>query len=105
MRREYEMTQEQEAALLDSMRPTPAIALQCGMSPGVQLSANEAWCRLGKIMGFDGMTVEPARFKSQRFFTAEPTTCKGKNCGVIQGEKHSPECIAEHEACCPQTQG
>lgn len=25
--------------------------------------------------------------------------CKGTNCGCTDGRSHSPECIAEHEAC------
>lgn len=71
-RKEYELTTEQYDKLIESCRPTPLIALQCGMPSSPQENANLAWCALGKELGFDGMSVEPSN-KGQRFFTAIPT--------------------------------
>lgn len=71
--REYEMTDEQLAAILDAGKPVPLIMLQCGMPPSPQENANRAWVQLGEEMGFDYMTVRPATGKSDRFFTARPT--------------------------------
>lgn len=59
-RKVFQMTQDDYAKLIEACRPTPLIALQCGMPPSPQESANRAWCELGDRMGFDGMTVEPA---------------------------------------------
>lgn len=82
MRHEFEMTAEQEAKLLEAMRPVPMIMLQCGTPPSQQENANRAWKELGIELGFDGMTVEPSR-KGQRFFTAEAL----EGCGVC-GDHH-----------------
>ena len=68
---EYEMSQADLDELLESMRPAPAIMLQCGQPSSVQERANAAWMRLGEKMGFDGMTVLPSP-KGDRFFFAEP---------------------------------
>jgi len=70
MRKEFEMTQEDLAKLMESFKPVPAIALQCGTPLSVQENANHAWIELGDRMGFDGMTVEPSR-RGNLFFTAE----------------------------------
>ena len=69
--KEYEMTQEQLDNLIDAIKSPPLIMLQCGMPPSRQELANNAWCALGKEMGFDGMTVQPTS-KGMRFFTATP---------------------------------
>lgn len=82
MRQEFEMSAEQEKALLESMRPVPMIMLQCGEPRSQQENANEAWKRLGIELGFDGMTVLPSD-KGQRFFTAEAL----EGCGVC-GDHH-----------------
>lgn len=71
MRKQYEMTTDQLKDLLESCKPVPAIMLQCGPSPSVQENANAAWRRLGEVMGFDHMTVQPSG-QGDRFFTAEP---------------------------------
>lgn len=73
MRKEYEMTEEQLAALMDACKPTPAMFLSGGqpMCGTPQENANRAWQSLGADMGFDHMTVEPVSGKGQRFFTAE----------------------------------
>jgi hypothetical protein len=72
MMTDFEMTQEQLDALLDSMKPVVMIALQCGQPRSQQQNANDAWQRLGKEMGFDHMTVEPTG-RGNRFFKARPT--------------------------------
>ena len=71
MRREYEMTEEQEKRLLEACRPVPLIMLQCGMPRSPQENANAAWERLGLELGFFHMSVKPIVGKSGRFFTAE----------------------------------
>lgn len=76
MRTDYEMTADDLANLLDSMRPVPMILLQCGAPRSVQESANAAWARLGERMGFDPMTVAP-NGKGDRFFSAVALPCKG----------------------------
>ncbi len=76
MRKKYEMSAEQCAALIAAMQPVPLIMLQCGMPKSQQENANDAWRKLGDAMGFDGMTVEPCHGEGSRVFTAEeaPTT-------------------------------
>lgn len=71
---EYEMTEAQLAKLLESMRPSPAIMLQCGPSLSVQERANAAWEALGMEMGFQHMTARPIQGESERRFYAEPAT-------------------------------
>jgi hypothetical protein len=46
-------------AAINVARNTPLIALHLGMPRSPQEAANDAWCALGKRLGFDGMTVEP----------------------------------------------
>lgn len=65
----FEMTADDLAALLESMKPVPAIMLQCGPAPSVQERANDAWAKLGRKMGFDHMTVQPTG-RGDRFFSA-----------------------------------
>lgn len=72
-RKEYKLTPEQFAKLIEACRPTPLIMLQCGMPSSPQKNANNAWCALGKELGFDGMTVEGSP-KGDRFFTAESSS-------------------------------
>lgn len=69
---EFEMTQEDHAALIEACRAPVAIALNCGMPRSQQENANAAWEALGKKMGFDHMTVRPSRHGQERFFWAEP---------------------------------
>jgi hypothetical protein len=69
-RRDFEMTQEDLAEILEACKPVPAIALQCGPIFSRQENANRAWQRLGEKMGFDHMTVRP-NGKGDRFFSAE----------------------------------
>lgn len=71
-RTEYEMTEEDLQGLLQPRMPEMLIG---GHSTGAmqQDTANNAWKRLGDKMGFDWETVQPARGKGQRFFTAIPS--------------------------------
>lgn len=73
MNKEFEMTEEQLAKLLDACKPTPAMFLSGGipMTNTPQENANIAWKALGQEMGFDHMTVKPIAGKGQRFFTAK----------------------------------
>ena len=69
----YEMTKEDLDKLLEAYKPQPAIMLHIGgggMSS--QERANAAWEELGQRMGFDHMTVLPAR-GGDRFFSAVPS--------------------------------
>lgn len=86
MKIDYEMSEADLQALLDSMRPVPMIALQCGTPPSVQENANAAWARLGAKMGFDPLTVAP-NGKGDRFFSAQSIPCKGIEieAGVFSG--------------------
>lgn len=72
---EFEMTDDDMAALLDASKPTPAMWLSGGvpMYGTPQENANRAWGRLAKKMGFKQMTVRPVSGKGQKFFTAEPS--------------------------------
>ena len=73
MRVEYEMTEEDLQVILEAGKPGPCIMLQCGMPPSPQETANIAWKRLGKKMGFDHWSVRSVVGKGARFFTAERT--------------------------------
>ena len=76
MRKEFEMTEEQLAALLDACKPVPYFAVggSYGEPSSPQENANRAWEQLGSELGFKHMTVEPVPGKGQRFFTAEVAT-------------------------------
>ncbi len=79
MRKEFELSDDQLAKLMDACKPTPVMFLSGGMpmhnSP--QENANAAWSRLGEEMGFDSMTVRPVAGKGTKFFTATLSPCKG----------------------------
>lgn len=68
----FEMTADDLAELLDSMKPVPMIALNCGTPRSPQENANAAWARLGQKMGFDSATVQP-NGRGDRFFSAVQT--------------------------------
>lgn len=73
MRKEFELTQEQLDELMAASQPVPYMVFG-GVPPmSPQETANRAWEKLGKELGFDYMTVMPATGKSNRFFTAEVT--------------------------------
>lgn len=71
-RTEYEMTEEDLQGLLQPQIPEMLIG-GVSTSSFQQSNANSAWEKLGKKMGFDYMTVQPAQGKGQRFFTAVPS--------------------------------
>lgn len=72
-RTEYEMTEEQLASLLEACKPVPVIMIGGFAPSSPQENANHAWAALGKILGFDHMTVRPLPGKGHRFFTAVPS--------------------------------
>ncbi len=71
MKREFEMTEDDFAKLMDACKPVPYMVIG-GIEPrSPQENANAAWAELGSRMQFDSMTVEPCA-KGPRFFYAEP---------------------------------
>ncbi len=70
MRREYEMSEEQFAALLDASAPVVCIKIGNSWPRTPQENANAAWAQLGKQMGFLSLTVKPIPGYKRRF-TAE----------------------------------
>jgi len=72
---EFEMTEEDLAALLAACKPTPVMFLSGGtpMCASPQENANRAWARLGEKLGFETMSVVPDPANRQRFFLARPT--------------------------------
>ena len=70
MRKEFEMTEAQLEMLYDACKPVPYMIFGGREPSSPQENANTAWCRLGREMGFDGMSVKPST-KGERFFTAE----------------------------------
>lgn len=72
----FEMTQDQLDQIIKHCKPVRMIALQCGTPKSPQENANDAWERLGKVMGFDHMTVRPNE-KGDRFFSAEEVSTNG----------------------------
>jgi len=70
---DYEMTQEQLDEIMNACKPTPVMYLSevTPMFKAPQENANYAWEKLGKILGFEPMTVRP-NGKGNRFFSAEP---------------------------------
>lgn len=70
-KREFKLTEEQLAQLLDACKPVPYLVVG-GMEPrSPQQNANVAWSRLGSELGFDWRTVRPVAGKSQHYFTAD----------------------------------
>ena len=51
MRKEYEMTAEQEANLLEACRPVPYMVIGGVVPRSPQKNANDAWCALGREIG------------------------------------------------------
>lgn len=70
MRKEFELTDNQLSIIIGASRPVPMIMLQCGMPSSPQENANAAWCKLGKELKFDYMSVKPSP-KGIKYFTAE----------------------------------
>jgi hypothetical protein len=73
-RKQFEMSEADYAALLDASKPVPYLLGSGGVElfASPQENANRAWKRLGVKMGFDAMSVQPAKEKGPRFFTAIP---------------------------------
>lgn len=71
-RKEYEMTEEQLATLLEACQPTSCVMIGGYVPPTPQENANDAWRKLGQELGFEWTTVEPVHGKSNKFFTAIP---------------------------------
>lgn len=71
MRKEFEMTEAQLAAIMDACKPTPCMIIGGVMPRSPQENANAAWQRLGVELGFQYRTVGPSIGKGERFFTAE----------------------------------
>jgi predicted TIM-barrel fold metal-dependent hydrolase len=66
---EFELSDEEFAAILDASRPVPYIVVG-GVEPRTsQQNANAAWQRLAAERGFKWDTVRPGR--DDRHFTAE----------------------------------
>ena len=74
-RYDFEMTELQLATLIDAMKPVTYMLIGGMASRSQQENANDAWVRLGKEMGFDGMTVKP-NGRGDRFFSAVATGSK-----------------------------
>lgn len=70
MRQRFEMTQAQLDSILAASEPVRYMVFGCLEPRSPQQNANDAWCALGREMGFDGMTVEPTN-EGDRIFTAE----------------------------------
>lgn len=72
IRREFEMTVAQHAALMDACKPTPVMFLSGGepMHGTPQGNANAAWQSLARELGFVWDTATPVPGKGERFFTA-----------------------------------
>lgn len=73
MRKEFELSDEHLAELLDASKPTPAMWLSRGLPMGgtPQENANRTWSILGETLGFKSAIVRPVPNKGQKFFTAE----------------------------------
>lgn len=71
MRKEFEMSEEQKAKIMDACKPVPYIIVNGTAPRSQQENANDAWEALGLELGFRHMTVQPVRGKGDRFFTAE----------------------------------
>lgn len=76
MRKNFTMNAQQHAKLLEAMQPVPAMWIG-GPPRSVQQNANDAWCALGREMGFDGMSVRPIAGGSEYEFSAEETPNAG----------------------------
>ena len=85
---EYEMTVTQMNVILDACKPVPVLFGSGGVPFGgsQQQNANAAWERLGDVLGFDPMTVQPVAGKGIRFFTAVPKESEEARVTRLQAE-------------------
>lgn len=71
MRKKYQMTDSQQKAMLDLVRPTAILYSSGGEPPEtLQMKINNAWMSLGNELGFDWTTVLPDD-ADELCFTAE----------------------------------
>lgn len=70
MRKIFHLTDEQYNRLLEACKPVPYMVFGGRPPISQQENANNAWCELGREMGFDGMSVKPIP-GNVRAFTAE----------------------------------
>lgn len=70
-KREFMMSEEQFAKIVEASKPTPAVVIGGTMMPSPQSRANRAWQALGVEMGFDWETAEPSP-AGDRYFLAVP---------------------------------
>lgn len=70
-RREFELSEQQYARVLEACAPLAAIMVGGTMPETSQTRANRVWAALGVEMGFEPMTVLPINGCGPRFFTAE----------------------------------
>lgn len=70
--REYELTEERHAALIEACHAVPYIIVGGQAPPSAQENANREWAKLGEELGFDAATVRPVPGKGSRFFMAVP---------------------------------
>lgn len=70
--KEYELTDEQLAALYEASKPVPYMVFGGRPPPTPYQNAMNAWAKIGDEMGFYALTVVPSPGKSDNFFLAEP---------------------------------
>ena len=73
MRREFEMTEEQNKEIKEACRPIPYMVVGNVMPRSPPEYAIDGWIAIGRDMGFDPYTVRHVEGKSDRFFTADET--------------------------------
>lgn len=71
-RRPYELTEEQDAALVRAMTVPPTILVPGREAEWQQPAADAAWQKIADEQGFDWTTVEPIDPDDRRHFTAVP---------------------------------
>lgn len=71
---QYELTEEEYKTLMDACKPVPYIVVGGVSPPSPQENANRAWKALAEKRGFKWNTVRPVPGKSDRWFSAEPSS-------------------------------
>ena len=87
---DYEMSEEDYAAIISARRPMPVMFLSGGTPIGgsQQENANAAWAALGAKMGFDAMTVRPGNTGNKLSFTAVPSETEAqRDARVARGDE------------------
>jgi hypothetical protein len=70
-RKEFKMSKEQFQKIVEASKPVRYMVFNGSEPMSPQENANHAWQRLGSELGFDYLTVQPVKGKSQEYFTAE----------------------------------